>query len=71
MSLKNALETAKEILEMESMTMGVEAEMDKKSVKKKKALRDAPASKSIDDADTIAKLKASWDTTTLGNNPYL
>ena len=37
MSLKNALETAKEILEMESMTMGVEAEMDKKSVKKKKA----------------------------------
>lgn len=37
MSLKNALETAKEILEMESMTMGVEAEMDKKSIKKKKA----------------------------------
>jgi hypothetical protein len=37
MSLKNALETAKEILEMESMSMGVEAEMDKKSVKKKKA----------------------------------
>tara|TARA_Y100001937_G_scaffold102621_1_gene141156 strand:- start:540 stop:1739 length:1200 start_codon:yes stop_codon:yes gene_type:complete len=37
MSLKNALETAKEILEMESMTMGVEAEMDTKSVKKKKA----------------------------------
>jgi hypothetical protein len=28
MSLKNALETAKEILEAESMTMGVEAEMD-------------------------------------------
>ena len=37
----------------------------------RQALRDAPASKSIDDADTIAKLKASWDTTTLGNNPYL
>jgi hypothetical protein len=36
MSLKNALETAKEILEAESMTMGVEAEMDKKSVVKKK-----------------------------------
>jgi len=37
MSLENALETAKEILEAESMSMGVEAEMDKKSVKKKKA----------------------------------
>ena len=40
------------------------------SVKKKKALRDAPASKSIDDADTIEKLKASWDTSTLGDSPY-
>ena len=37
MSLKNALETAKEILEAESMTMGVEAEMDKKSVVKKES----------------------------------
>ena len=36
MSLENALETAKEILEAESMSMGVEAELDKKSVVKKK-----------------------------------
>jgi len=40
------------------------------SVKKKKALRDAPSAKAIDDADTIAKLKAAWDTSTLGDSPY-
>ena len=40
------------------------------SVNKKKALRDAPAAKAISDADTIAKLKAAWDTSTLGDSPY-
>jgi len=40
------------------------------SVNKKKALRDAPSAKAIDDADTIAKLKAAWDTSTLGDSPY-
>ena len=40
------------------------------SVKKKKALRDAPAAKAITDADTIAKLKAAWDTSVLGDSPY-
>ena len=40
------------------------------SVAKKKKLRDAPAAKAIDDADTIAKLKAAWDTSTLGDSPY-
>ena len=40
------------------------------SVAKKKALRDAPAAKAIADADTIAKLKAAWDTSTLGDSPY-
>jgi len=38
---------------------------------KKKALRDAPAAKAISDADTIAKLKASWDSTNLGTSPYI
>ena len=37
---------------------------------KKKALRDAPAAKAISDADTIAKLKAAWDTSVLGDSPY-
>lgn len=40
------------------------------SVAKKKALRDAPAASAIDNADTIAKLKAAWDTSVLGANPY-
>ena len=40
------------------------------SVAKKKALRDAPAAQAITDADTIAKLKAAWDTSVLGNSPY-
>ena len=40
------------------------------SVTKKKALRDAPAAKAISDADTIAKLKAAWDSSTLGTSPY-
>ena len=36
----------------------------------KKALRDAPAAQAITDADTIAKLKAAWDTSVLGDSPY-
>ena len=40
------------------------------SVAKKKKLRDAPAASAIGSADTIAKLKAAWDTSTLGDNPY-
>ena len=40
------------------------------SVAKKKALRDAPANSKINSADTIAKLKAAWDTTVLGDSPY-
>ena len=40
------------------------------SVNRKKALRDAPAAQAITDADTIAKLKAAWDTSVLGDSPY-
>ena len=40
------------------------------SVAKKKKLRDAPAATAIDNADTIAKLKAAWDASTLGTSPY-
>jgi len=40
------------------------------SVAKKKALRDAPAASAISSADTVAKLKAAWDTSTLGTSPY-
>ena len=40
------------------------------SVAKKKKLTDAPAATAIENADTIAKLKAAWDTSTLGDSPY-
>ena len=36
----------------------------------KTALRDAPATSAITNADTIAKLKAAWDSSTLGTSPY-
>jgi hypothetical protein len=40
------------------------------SVTKKGKLRDAPAASAITSADTIAKLKAAWDTSVLGKSPY-
>jgi hypothetical protein len=40
------------------------------SVTKKGKLRDAPAASAITNADTIAKLKAAWDTSVLGDSPY-
>ena len=36
----------------------------------KDKVRDAPAASAIGSADTIAKLKAAWDTSVLGDSPY-
>lgn len=36
----------------------------------KNALRDAPAAAAIANASDIAALKAAWDTSLLGDNPY-
>ena len=68
-------EVRKPLLEAEDVTYMKALEADDASAKtasvvKKRALRDAPAAKAIDDADTIAKLKAAWDTSTLGDSPY-
>ena len=68
-------EVRKPVLEEEDVVYMKALEADDASAKtasvaKKKALRDAPAAKAIDDADTIAKLKAAWDTSTLGDSPY-
>ena len=68
-------EVRKPLLEAEDVAymMALEAsDASKKdaSVAKKKALRDAPAASAISSADTIAKLKAAWDTSTLGDSPY-
>jgi hypothetical protein len=40
------------------------------AINTKTALRDAPAAAAITNADTIAKLKAAWDTSLLGTSPY-
>tara|TARA_Y100000114_G_C11659330_1_gene278222 strand:- start:189 stop:560 length:372 start_codon:yes stop_codon:yes gene_type:complete len=37
---------------------------------KKQTLRDAPAASAITNASNITQLKAAWDTTNLGTNPY-
>ena len=68
-------EVRKPLLEAEDVVYMKALEADDASAKtasvaKKKALRDAPAAKAIDDADTIAKLKAAWDASTLGDSPY-
>ena len=68
-------EVRKPLLEAEDVVYMKALEADDASAKtasvtKKKALRDAPAAKAISDADTIAKLKAAWDTSVLGDSPY-
>ena len=68
-------EVRKPLLEAEDVVYMKAMEADDASAKtasvaKKKALRDAPAATAIENADTIAKLKAAWDTSTLGDSPY-
>ena len=68
-------EVRKPLLEAEDVIYMKALEADDASAKtasvaKKKALRDAPAATAIENADTIAKLKAAWDTSTLGDSPY-
>ena len=68
-------EVRKELLEKEDVVYMKALEADDAdaktaSVAKKKALRDAPAASAITNADTIAKLKAAWDTSVLGDSPY-
>ena len=68
-------EVRKPLLEAEDVVYMKAMEADDSSAKtasvnKKKALRDAPANSAITNADTITKLKAAWDTSVLGTNPY-
>ena len=68
-------EVRKPLLEAEDVVYMKALEADDASAKtasvtKKKALRDAPAASAISSADTIAKLKAAWDTSVLGDSPY-
>ena len=68
-------EVRKPLLEAEDVTYMKAMEADDASAKtasvaKKKALRDAPSATAIENADTVAKLKAAWDASTLGTSPY-
>jgi len=60
---------AEDVVYMKALEAG-DSSAQSASVAKKKALRDAPAASAISSADTIAKLKAAWDTSTLGDSPY-
>ena len=67
--VRGPLLEAEDVVYMKAMEAD-DASAKTASVNKKKALRDAPANSAIDSADTIAKLKAAWDTSTLGESPY-
>ena len=67
--VRQTLLEAEDVLYMKALEAD-DASAKTASVAKKKALRDAPAAQAITDADTIAKLKAAWDTSVLGDSPY-
>ena len=66
---RTPLLVAEDVVYMKALEAG-DSSAQSASVTKKKALRDAPAASAISSADTIAKLKAAWDTSTLGDSPY-
>ena len=68
-SVRQPLLDAEDVVYMKALEAD-DASAKTASVNKKKALRDAPAAQAITDADTIAKLKAAWDASTLGTSPY-
>jgi hypothetical protein len=67
--VRKPLLEAEDVVYMKALEAG-DSSAQSASVAKKKALRDAPAASAISSADTIAKLKAAWDTSTLGDSPY-
>ena len=67
--VRKPLLDAEDVVYMKAMEAD-DASAKTASVAKKTALRNAPAASAIDDATTIAELKAAWDTSTLGDSPY-
>ena len=68
-SVRQPLLDAEDVVYMKALEAS-DSSAQTASVAKKKKLRDAPAATAIDNADTIAKLKAAWDASTLGTSPY-
>ena len=67
--VRKPLLEAQDVLFMKAMEDGDSTEQSTIATKKKE-LRDAPAASAITNADTIAKLKAAWNTSLLGTSPY-
>ena len=67
--VRQPLLEAEDVVYMKALEAG-DSSAQSASVTKKKALRDAPAASAISSADTIANLKAAWDTSVLGDSPY-
>ena len=68
-SVRQPLLDAEDVVYMKALEAS-DSSAQAASVAKKKKLRDAPATSAIDAADNITKLKAAWDASTLGTNPY-
>ena len=68
-SVRQPLLDAEDVVYMKALEAS-DSSAQAASIAKKKKLRDAPAASAIGSADTIAKLKAAWDTSTLGTSPY-
>jgi len=68
-SVRQPLLDAEDVVYMKALEAS-DSSAQAASIAKKKKLRDAPAASAISSADTIAKLKAAWDTSTLGTSPY-
>ena len=68
-SVRQPLLDAEDVVYMKALEAS-DSSAQAASVAKKKKLRDAPAETAIENADTIAKLKAAWDASTLGTSPY-
>ena len=67
--VRKPLLEAQDVAYMKALEAG-DSSAQTTAVNAKTALRDAPAAAAITNADTIAKLKAAWDTTLLGASPY-
>ena len=68
-SVRQPLLDAEDVVYMKALEAG-DSSAQSACVTKKKALRDATSTSAIDAADNITKLKAAWDTSTLGTSPY-
>ena len=66
---RTPLLAAEDVVYMKALEAG-DTDAQAASVKKKKALRDAPAASAIANAANIGALKSAWDTSVLGDSPY-